>query len=104
MNTSNNLILNIKIKLLLHDMNIIFVLFALLNKLSYNKFLNNINKKLHLPTWHNPSLKCNLDKDCPVPYACCHDAFFPTKDKFCCLNYKKREYEYEYAYIKYNAN
>jgi hypothetical protein len=79
-------------------MNIVLLLFAGFNKFSYNKILNSINKTLNLPTWHYPSLKCNVDKDCPIPYACCHDAFFPTKDNFCCLNYKNREYEYAYIY------
>lgn len=79
-------------------MNIIILLFLGLHKLSYNKILNSINKNFNLPSWHNPSLKCNLDKDCPIPYACCHDAFFPMKDKFCCLYYKKREYDYAYIY------
>lgn len=79
-------------------MNILILLFIISNKFSYNKILGLINKRLNLPTWHYPSLNCISDKDCPIPYACCHDAFFPTKDNFCCLHYKKREYEYAYIY------
>jgi len=79
-------------------MNIIILLFIVSNKFSYKKIESLINKTFNLPTWHYPSFKCKSDKDCPIPYACCHDAFFPFKDSFCCLHYKKREYEYAYIH------
>jgi hypothetical protein len=59
-------------------------------------------EKLKLPIWHNDNIQCITDADCPVPFACCHDAFFPTKDSYCCSNYKKRDYEYKYSYVYNN--
>jgi hypothetical protein len=49
-----------------------------------------------LPDWHTPTINCIKDSECPIPYACCHDAFFHIEKKFCCINYKKRKYEYAY--------
>ena len=66
----------------------------------FNNIVNKINEKLGMPSWHTPSLQCTTDDDCPVPFACCHDAFFPMKTNYCCINYKKREYSYSYEYIK----
>jgi hypothetical protein len=63
-----------------------------------NRVINEIYSKLKLPLWHNNNIKCQIDDDCPIPYACCDDPFFPIKNKYCCINYKKREYKYAYAY------
>jgi hypothetical protein len=75
--------------------------FAEKNLLQIN-IVNEIYKKLNLPIWHYNNIKCQSDYDCPVPFTCCNDAFFPIKDKYCCTNYKKREYKYayNYAYVK----
>lgn len=73
--------------------------FLTINKYQFNiNILNKIYEKLKLPIWHRNNIKCETDDDCPIPFACCHDAFFPMKDKYCCSNYKKREYKYAYNY------
>ncbi len=59
-----------------------------------NTITETITKTLKLPLWHKSEIKCEKDQD-----ACCHDAFFPFEEKFCCINYKKREVELKYAYI-----
>jgi hypothetical protein len=62
-----------------------------------NHVFDKINQILHLPSWQTPSEPCHHDRDCPPPYACCHDPFFPVKNKFCCIYYKNRSYEPIYA-------
>jgi hypothetical protein len=76
-------------------MNILLNLF-IMSYLKINDKL--IYKFLKLPVWHVPNMKCYDDQDCPIPYACCHDAFFPMKDNYCCINYKNRDYKYAYVY------
>jgi hypothetical protein len=77
-------------------MNMLFILFI---APYYIKIKNELtNKFIKLPVWHNPNIKCYNDEDCPIPYACCHDAFFPMKDNYCCINYKNRDYKYSYVY------
>lgn len=76
----------------------IFV-FLTINKYHFNfDILDKIYENLKLPIWHRNNIPCETDHDCPIPFACCHDAFFPMKDKYCCSNYKKREYKYAYNY------
>jgi hypothetical protein len=77
-----------------------FKLDLLPNKI--DKSFNNIYNKLNLPLWHKNNIECHTDEDCPVPYACCHDPFFPMKNMYCCTNYKKREYKYAYNYAYNN--
>ena len=81
-------------------MNILLILFIFLfNQKKINvDIMNKIYEQLKLPIWHKPSIECKTDDDCPIPFACCHDAFFPMKDNYCCINYKKREYKYAYNY------
>ncbi len=77
--------------------------FLTINKYKLNiNIVNKIYEKLKLPVWHIKNISCETDDDCPMPFSCCHDAFFPMKDKYCCSNYKKREYKYAYNhnYIK----
>lgn len=62
-----------------------------------NRIFNKIYNKLKLPLWHHDNIECQTDNDCPIPYACCHDPFFPMKNNYCCINYKEREYKYKYA-------
>lgn len=75
---------------------ILFILFPFKNK--EIDLIDKIYEKLKLPIWHNPNILCHKDEDCPLSYACCYDAIFPMKDKYCCINYKKRHYKYAYAY------
>lgn len=83
-------------------MKIFWLLFVFHKKIFQENFLNRVNdeiyKRLKLPIWHSNNIKCETDENCPIPFACCNDAFFPMKDKYCCINYKKREYKYNYAY------
>jgi hypothetical protein len=86
-------------------MNLLLVFFSLfyINKTQLRfdiNILHKIYEKLRLPIWHKNNIKCETDEDCPIPFACCYDAFFPIKDTYCCTNYKKREYKYSYNYIK----
>lgn len=84
-------------------MNILLILFSfsfLTNKIANLNIGNKINEYLKLPIWYVPNIPCERDDECPILYACCHDAFFPIKDKYCCRNYKKREYKYAYVYSK----
>lgn len=63
----------------------------------------NIFPELTYFKWPNWSIrkgykiKCNKDKDCLFPEACCHDPIIPG-DKFCCTNWKKRKLEYAYKF------
>lgn len=76
----------------------IFV-FLTINKYHFNfDILDKIYEKLKIPIWHRNNIPCETDDDCPIAFSCCHDAFFPMKDKYCCSNYKKREYKYAYNY------
>lgn len=71
-----------------------------------NMITETVMKTLHMPIWHPLEIECEKDDDCPVSYACCHDAFFPLKNTFCCSHYKKKETElkYAYAYAYINGN
>jgi hypothetical protein len=82
------------------NMNILSFLFIFIfnQKNIKNDIINKIYEQLKLPIWHKNNINCETDYDCPLPFACCHDAFFPMKDKYCCINYKKREYKYTYNY------
>lgn len=73
-------------------MNILLISFII------SSYIRIKNKFIKLPVWHVPNIKCYNDEDCPIPYACCHDAFFPMKDNYCCTNYKIRDYKYAYVY------
>jgi hypothetical protein len=80
-------------------MNVLLILFTILPFNKINTYLlDKLYEKLKLPSWHIPNILCYKDEDCPLPYACCYDAIFPMKDKYCCINYKKRHYKYAYAY------
>jgi hypothetical protein len=61
--------------------------------------MKSITKHLKLPSWHKSEIECETDEHCPHPYACCHDPFFPLKDKYCCINYKPRNVKLKPAYI-----
>lgn len=82
-------------------MNILSILFIFIfnNKNINIDIISKIHEQLKLPIWHVNCIKCKTDDDCPIPFACCHDAFFPIKDKYCCKNYKNRQYKYAYNYI-----
>lgn len=84
-------------------MNQLIVLFTLIffNRKNIKiNIINKIDEYLKLPIWHKPNILCETDDDCPIPFSCCHDAFFPMENKYCCSNYKKREYKYAYIYNK----
>ena len=61
---------------------LLFFLFVPIHNL-YNK----LTYKIRFPIWHKSNIKCITDDDCPMPFACCHDPFFPLRDKYCCRNY-----------------
>lgn len=61
--------------------------------------MKSVTTHLKLPLWHKSEIECETDEDCPYPYACCHDPFFPLKDKYCCINYKPRNVKLKRAYI-----
>lgn len=63
-----------------------------------NKFAHVISKVLHLPSWETPNVPCQTDQDCPPPFSCCNDPFFPFVEKYCCTNYKPRIYDPLYIY------
>lgn len=65
--------------------------------LRLSEITNHISQVLKLPKWKTPNQQCIQDRDCPPPYACCHDPFFPMDDKYCCLYYKTRKFEPLYA-------
>lgn len=73
-------------------------LFLLFNLMPIIKNIIKTTVNIPLPEWHKPSINCVNDRDCPIPYACCHDAFFPIEKKFCCIGYKKRTYEFAYIF------
>jgi len=78
---------------------LIIYMFLTISKYQFNiTILDKIYEMLKLPIWHVNNIPCKTDYDCPIPFACCHDAFFPMKDKYCCSNYKKRDYKYAYNY------
>ena len=71
---------------------LLFFLFVPIHNL-YNK----LTYKIRFPIWHKSNIKCITDDDCPMPFACCHDPFFPLRDKYCCRNYKNRSLKYAYV-------
>lgn len=58
-----------------------------------HSLVREMNKILKLPNWKSPNIGCQTDQDCPAPFACCHDPFFPFSQKYCCTDYKTRSYD-----------
>ena len=81
-------------------MNLLFIFFFIPIIKNYHKIVN----KIRYPIWHKSHIKCNTDDDCPMPFACCHDPFFPLHDKYCCSNYKNRSLKYAYLYNYIESN
>jgi hypothetical protein len=45
-------------------------------------------------------IKCQTDKDCLFPQACCHHPVLAFENNYCCTNWNKRKLKYAYILIR----